>query len=137
MYTYEHAVPLVRYSPQSITADTTVATIDMSDVHVARAVLMVGAVSGTVTARVYVNTTNSLTNAVQVTSAARQLTADSTLVYAILSETVASILPQASYVLIQIDVDTSASATVGVDVTGVVARYAPRAMPTGFEMVKV
>lgn len=137
MTTYDTIIPLVRYSPQAVTTTGTLATIDMQHVHLARMTVPVGAVTGTVTLRVYVNTAPSMTGAVEITSAAQTVAANTTVVYAIRSDSVAQAMANARYVIVRLDVGDGASATVGVDAAGIVPRYASKPLPAGFAQIDV
>jgi len=128
-----HIQPLARVFNASVAATTTLMTVSTANAHALRVVIHTGTLTGTGTAtiRVWANTQNNLTGAVQVIETAT-LAADSSYELLVSAPALITAKPGATHALVQINVSGTLTAQIAGEVAALPARSVPAALPTNW-----
>ena len=137
MFVQETIQPLTRAFYANITADTDTAIVNITNAQTVRIVAHTGAVTGTAALRVFVNTTNTASGAVEVTDkAVATLASDSTYEIFVTGAEAYAALERAAYLFVRIDV-TSATASVPItlEISAFPARDVPVTLPANWTRI--
>jgi len=137
MITQEIIQPLARYFNASMSTGTSTPVISISNAQMVRIVAHSGTLTGAGSAvlRVYVNTTNTTSGAVQLTSKAVTLLSDRTYEIFIASAEVYDAMERASYLFVSLDAATGMTAQIAIEISALPGRDIPASLPSNWTRV--
>lgn len=136
MFVQETIQPLARFFDAGVVADTDTAIVSIADAHCVRIVAHTGAVTGTATLRVLVNTTNSVSGAVELTDKAiAVLASNSTYEIFVTGAEAYAAMERASHLFARIDVTGAATVPVALEIAAFPARNVPATLPANWTRV--
>jgi hypothetical protein len=136
MLVQETIQPLLRFFNANVTADTDTAIVNISNTQAVRIVAHTGTVSGTNSLRVFVNTVNSGSGAVELTDKAVALASNSTYEIFVAGAEAYAAMARAAYLFVQVDVGgANPSVPIAIEISAFPGRDVPASLPTNWERV--
>jgi len=136
MLVQETIQPLLRFFNANVTADTNTSVVSIANTQAVRIVAHTGTVTGTAALRVFVNTANSVSGAVEITDKTiATLASNSTYEIFVSGAEAYAAMARASHLFVQIDVTGTATVSIAIEISAFPGRDIPAALPSGWTRV--